>query len=204
MIFVNIWNHADCAELWVVQRKLKSNMGFTRFLIELRKLSRQLLTSLKGKDQKAGMIHGTDAVLSVIFMIFIFCLLFLLRFSIFNSLYMLEAADFILSAEVVGILWWVNKWTLCKAIQHCRVFGINIFRILHFCFYNHCIAWWFGLWVCVTLIALMNLILILLIIKMFNLLHTLEMLNPLKSFEVIHWKFWNLRPNCHFSWVFNY
>lgn len=135
---------------------------------------------------------------------FHFCLLFLLRFSIFNSLYMLEAADFILSAEVVGILWWVNKWTLCKAIQHCRVFGINIFRILHFCFYNHCIAWWFGLWVCVTLIALMNLILILLIIKMFNLLHTLEMLNPLKSFEVIHWKFWNLRPNCHFSWVFNY
>lgn len=88
----------------MAQRKLKLNMGFTRFLIELRKLSRQLLTSLKGKDQKAGMIHGTDAVLSVIFMIFIFCLLFLLRFSIFNSLYMLEAADFILSAEVVGIM----------------------------------------------------------------------------------------------------
>lgn len=132
MIFVNIWNHADCAELWVAQRKLKLNMGFTRFLIELRKLSRQLLTSLKGKDQKAGMIHGTDAVLSVIFMIFIFCLLFLLRFSIFNSLYMLEAADLSYQLKLWG---YCDGWTSEHCVKRFNIVEFSVLIYSEFCFF---------------------------------------------------------------------
>jgi len=74
---------SDCAEWWVVRRKLKLNMVTTPSRTESKKLSRQLLILLKEMDPKAGMILGTDLVFSprsFFLLSFIFYLVFFMPF----------------------------------------------------------------------------------------------------------------------------
>ena len=84
----------------MVQRKLKLNMGITPSLTESMKLCRQLLTLLKEKDLKAGMIHGANPLIFYTLIFFLdFCILFtqISPFSInssFSFLIILSDFDF--------------------------------------------------------------------------------------------------------------
>lgn len=108
---------SDCAEWWVVRRKLKLNMVTTPSRTESKKLSRQLLILLKEMDPKAGMILGTDLVFSprsFFLLSFIFYLVFFMPF-IFLSLFSFISSFYLCSALVCShfSLFWINSsWVL--------------------------------------------------------------------------------------------